>query len=221
MNGFHPTIATVAALIHRGKASEGVQTLETGAGVVAVNVVGDDIIMTQVAPQFGDTVPAEVLADVGGIAASDILAPPQIVSTGLPFCITLVKDRATLDAVRLDTEAFEAYCRHIGQASTDIMEPYWITREGATTAGDTYARLLLAPPSPPEDAFTGSATGAAASYLWAHGLIDSPSYTAEQGHGIGRPGQAQVEVLGSRDAITGVKVSGRGVVVMSGTAFLT
>ena len=101
-----------------------------------------------------------------------------------------------------------------------MMEPYWITLEGATAAGDTYARLLLAPPSPPEDPFTGSATGAAASYLWARELIASPHYVAEQGHGLGRPGQAQVEVLGAREAITGVKVGGKGVVLMSGTVFL-
>ena len=100
------------------------------------------------------------------------------------------------------------------------MEPYWITLEGATAAGDTFGRLLMRPPSPPEDPFTGSATGAAASYLWSRGLIDGPSYVAEQGHGMGRPGHATVEVLGPRDAITGVRVGGRGVVVMSGTAYL-
>ena len=59
-----------------------------------------------------------------------------------------------------------------------------------------------------------------AAYLWAHGLIERPDFVAQQGHGIGRPGQAQVRVLGPRDAISGVEVSGQGVVVMSGHAFL-
>lgn len=79
----------------------------------------------------------------------------------------------------------------------------------------------MAPPSPPEDPFTGSATGAAASYLWARGLLNGPSYVAEQGHGMGRPGQAQVNVLGPRDAITGVQVAGQGCVIMSGDVFLS
>ena len=216
----HPTIATVAALRHRGMIKDGSLTLETGAGVVAVEVARDQITMTQVAPDFGLVVPAEIVAPIGGITAQDIIAPPQIVSTGLPFCITVLRDLETVQALSFDPQAFAAYCAHVGLPSTDMMEPYWITLQGATEAGETFARLLLAPPSPAEDPFTGSATGAAASFLWSHGLIDTPAYTAEQGHGMDRPGQAQVEVLGPRDAITGVKVSGRGIIVMSGTAYL-
>ena len=97
------------------------------------------------------------------------------------------------------------------------MEPYLVTTQGATPEGDTFGRLLLAPPHPPEDPFTGSATGCAASYLWHHGLIERPTYTAQQGHWMGRPGQAEVEVLGPRDAIEGVRVSGTGVILMEGT----
>lgn len=216
----HPTIATVAALLHRGKIGEGPLTLETGAGLVAVDVADGLITMTQVAPQYGAEVPAEIVAAAGGIAQQDIVATPQMVSTGLPFCITVLKDRATLERVALTDDGFAAYQAHLGLAADDIMEPYWVTLEGATQAGDTFGRLLMRQPSPPEDPFTGSATGAAASYLWSRGLIDSPSYVAEQGHGMGRPGQAAVEVLGPPDAITGVRVGGRGVVVMSGTAYL-
>lgn len=216
----HPTIATVAALVHRGILGQGRVTLETGAGIVAVDVDAGMITMTQIAPEFGAVVPPEVVARVGGITPDAIVAPPQIVSTGLPFCITVLKDRATLEAVQFDPAGFAAYCSQLGLPSTDLMEPYWITLQGASARGDTYARLLLAPPSRSEDPFTGSATGAAAAYLWAKGLIENPVYVAEQGHGLGRPGQAQVEILGPRDAITGVKVAGRGVVVMSGKAYL-
>ncbi|MEP5728319.1 MAG: PhzF family phenazine biosynthesis protein [Sulfitobacter sp.] len=214
----HPTIATVAALLHRGKIGEGKLTLETGAGIVPVEVADGQITMRQIAPSFGQQVPVGLVASVGGITSADIIAPPQIVSTGLPFCITVVRDKSILEKLRFDTTAFDAYCRHLG-ADSDMMEPYWITLEGATEVGDTFARLLLAPPSPAEDAFTGSATGAAASYLWHHGLIKSPIYVAQQGHTMGRPGQAQVEVLGTADEITGVLVTGQGVVVMSGTAY--
>lgn len=216
----HPTIATVAALRHRGKIGDGALTLETGAGIVGVEIDGARITMTQIAPEFGAVVPAELVAAIGGLDPADILHPPQIVSTGLPFCITPVRDRATLARLHLDEAALGVYFDHLGISGTDMMEPYWITLEGATARGDTYARLLLAPPSPPEDPFTGSATGAAASYLWAHGLIERPGYVAEQGHGMGRPGMAEVEVLGSRDAISGVRVSGQGAVVMSGQVYL-
>ena len=216
----HPTIATVAALVHRGLVSGDTLSLEAGAGLVAVTVEGDVITMTQQVPSFGPRVPAELVAAVGGLDASDILGAPQVVSTGLPFCIAVVKDRTTLDALHLDPEALERFRGHLGDTTQTPMEPFWVTLGGATEGGDTYSRLLLAPPSPPEDPFTGSASGAMAAYLWAEGRLDGPKFIAEQGHGMGRPGRAQIEVLGPPDAITGVRVAGKGQIVMSGQVHL-
>jgi len=215
----HPTIATVAALRHRGLIGDGALRLETGAGIVEVEVRGAQIAMTQIAPVFGAEMPVELVADVGGLEPGDIIGQPQVVSTGLPFCITVLRSRAALEGLKLDPRALADYNAHLGQDS-DMMEPFWVTLDGATSAGDTYARLLLAPPSPAEDPFTGSATGAMSAYLWARGLIDSPRFVAEQGHLMGRPGRAEVEVLGPRDAITGVRVAGQGRVVMSGQVFM-
>ena len=59
-----------------------------------------------------------------------------------------------------------------------------------------------------------------AAYLWHHGLIGQPSFVAEQGHWLGRPGRAEVEVLGPPEAITGVRVAGTGVVLMRGQLLL-
>ena len=99
---------------------------------------------------------------------------------------------------------------------TDVMAPFLVTLSGAASAGDTYARLLLTPPMPAEDPFTGSATGVMASYIWAKGLIKKPSFIAEQGHCFGRPGQAMVTVLGPPQAISGVRIAGQAHVTMSG-----
>ena len=73
------------------------------------------------------------------------------------------------------------------------------------------------PPFPPEDPFTGSATGCMAAYLFSQGWIGR-RFIAEQGHGLGRPGRAEVEVLGPPDDIEAVKVGGAGVVAMWGEA---
>lgn len=219
----HPTIATVASLVHRGLVQGDRLTLDTGAGTVPVTVSRSDglrVSMTQVAPKFGMLVDPALVARVVGLSTDDILAPPQISSTGLPFCITLVRDRETLMRAKLDTDALRDMAKVTGAPSEDLMEPYLITLEGATTRGDTFARLLLTPPSPAEDPFTGSATGAAAAWLWHHGLIDNPRYVAQQGHGLGRPGSAEVEVFGPPEAITGVRVSGQAHVLMSGTLHL-
>ena len=212
----HPTIATVAAMRRRGLIGDGPLVLETLAGLVPVEVNGSDIKMTQIAPEFGPIVPATIVAAVGGLSEDDIAYPPQVVSTGLPFCITVLKSRDALHRATLDLQALEAHADFLGQPSMDVMEPFWVVLEGATDLGDTFARLLMAPPSPSEDPFTGSATGAMAAYLWHHQLMNEPAFIAEQGHGMGRAGHAKVNVLGPHDAITGVEVSGQGFVLMSG-----
>ncbi len=220
----HPTIATVAALLSRERIATNTFTLETGAGLVPIEIKqasgGPLITMTQVAPEFGRVLPREVIAKVGGLDPDDIIADPQIVSTGLPFAITVLRDHDALRRAKLNVPMLADIAAELGYAGTDMLEPYWVTLEGATMQGDTFGRLLLAPPSPPEDPFTGSATGAVASYLWKNGLIERPDYIAEQGHWMGRPGQAKVEVLGPRDAITGVCVAGQGHVLMSGRLHL-
>lgn len=215
----HPTIATVASLLQRGLVTGDHCTLETGAGVIDIEIRDGWIGMTQVAPSFGPEIPAEDVAAAYGLSADDIAAPPQMVSTGLPFCITVLTDALALERAVLDPEKL-AQLQPIMAPDGAFTEPYLIVREGASPEGDTFARLLLPPPMPPEDPFTGSATGAAAAYLWARGLIAQPAYIAEQGHGLGRPGQARVEVLGPPDAISGVKVAGRAHVLMSGDLIL-
>jgi len=216
----HPTLATVAALKDRGLIKGSSVTLETGAGIVPVQVNGDLIEMTQVAPQFGERPDPALVAAAVSLPVEAIVGAPQKVSTGLPFCITVLKDRAALDAARLDVEALARLTASLGAVGTDMMEPFLVTLEGASAAGDTYSRLLMAPPSPPEDPFTGSATGAMAAYLWKHELMSKDSFVAEQGHGMNRSGHARVTRVGPADAPTGVRVAGQGFVLMRGAVDL-
>jgi predicted PhzF superfamily epimerase YddE/YHI9 len=59
-----------------------------------------------------------------------------------------------------------------------------------------------------------------AAYAWHYGLIDTPTFIAEQGHWLDRPGQAWVEVIGPRNNITAVKVGGQAVTVLRGDLLL-
>ena len=216
----HPTIATVQALRTRGLISGDALTLETGAGIVPIRLNGDEIEMTQVAPEFGTQVPADLVAAAISLPVEAIISPPQLVSTGLPFCITVLRDHDALRAAQLELNALRKVAETAGYSGTDMAEPFLVTLQGATGAGDTFSRLLMAPPSPPEDPFTGSATGAMAAYLWRHGLMPKDSFVAEQGHDMGRPGRATVARVGPVDAMTGVKVAGQGFVLMRGQADL-
>ncbi|OIQ32251.1 MAG: phenazine biosynthesis protein PhzF [Alphaproteobacteria bacterium MedPE-SWcel] len=216
----HPTIATVAAMRDRGMIAGDQITLETGAGIVPVDLEGNRIVMQQVAPEFGPMPPADLVARAISLPPDAIVAPPQLVSTGLPFCITVLRDHAALKSARLEGAAMADLGHALGSDGSDMMEPFLVTLQGMSATGDTFSRLLLMPPSPPEDAFTGSATGAMAAYLWRHGLMPKTSFTAEQGHLMGRPGQAEVSRVGPADAIAGVRVGGKGYVMMRGTVDL-
>lgn len=213
----HPTIASVHSALARGRITGPRLTLETGAGIVAIEVSDDGwITMTQNPPVFGQVVPAQRVAETVGLNDDDILGQPQVVSTGLPFVVTIVRDHAALRRAKVDIAKLKAFQEDVTLEGAPVMEPYLVSLAGATNEGDTFSRLLLLPPSPSEDPFTGSATGCAAAYLWRHELIEMPKYLAQQGHDMGRPGLARVQVLGARDAITGVRVSGQGRTVMSG-----
>lgn len=216
----HPTLATAAALRARGLVADGQVSLETDAGVIPVEIDGDHIAMVQNRPDFGAKVEPELVAAVVGLSPDDIVGVPQIVSTGLPFCITEIRNADALANATLSPKALSDYALSLGHAATDVMEPYLITTTGAPDGSDTFARLLLAPPSPSEDAFTGSATGAAAAYLWSQGRLDKTEYVAAQGDNMGRPGRATVGLIGTRDRIDGVRVAGSGHVLMSGELYL-
>ena len=215
----HPTVATVASLIDRGlvRLSDGCAsfTLEVGAGVMAIEVVDGLITMTQRAPEFIRVYEPGEIAAIYGLGEADVVGRPQVVSTGTPFCVTVLASKEALGRAVLNHDLLTAWQDANGHAQARTMEPYLVTL-GGLAGGDTFSRLLLPPPMPAEDPFTGSATGTMGAYLWAHGLIDAPRFTAEQGHWMDRPGQAVVEVLGPRDDISGVKVGGRAKILMRG-----
>ena len=220
----HPTVATVASLLERGLVSlengKASFTLEVGAGVMPITVDATGahavITMTQAKPVFGPTFDPDQIADIYGLSGDDIIGLPQSVSTGTPFCITILKDKAALRSAQMDYQKLEAFRASSGVTRADLMEPFLVTLGGETAQGDVFSRLLLAPPSLPEDPFTGSATGCMAAYLWHHDLIENPQFVAEQGHWLGRPGRADVRVIGPRDDISGVAVGGSAKIVMQG-----
>jgi len=218
----HPTIATVASLVSRGMVGlvdgRAEFTLEVGAGVLPITVQtlpdgGILITMTQLKPVFTNQHDPAKIAAIYGLQANDIAGIPQTVSTGTPFCIVVLKDKPALKRAVLNADMLADYTA--GDRG-DFEEPFLVTLGGETADGHVYSRLLLPPPMPAEDPFTGSATGCMAAYIWANGLIETPVFVAEQGHWMGRPGRASVEVLGPRHDVGGVRVGGRGYVLMSG-----
>lgn len=218
----HPTIATVFALFESGRLEfDGALTrisLELKVGPIDVEVHArggraERIVMSQMRPEFLRRYEARDLMPVFGLSADDAMPEisPQTVSTGTPQLMVPVRSHDALRRLRVDADAYTEL-----QADGDFFSPHVFALGGASEAGATFARHVGALPGGAEDPFTGSATGGMAAYLWHYGLIDSPTFVAEQGHWMGRPGKAFVEVVGARDAIETVKVGGEAVTVVRG-----
>lgn len=222
----HPTIATVFALIETGllvlKSDHTTITLELRVGPIRVDIESSQgkakrIIMSQKKPQFLATYdPAQVLP-IFGLPSEDALpnVPIQTVSTGTPQLMIPLRNLAALRRAQLDISAYNEF-----RARADFFSPHLFCLSGVTEAGRTFARHFGTPPDTLEDPFTGSATGGMAAYLWHHGLIEHPKFIAEQGHWMNRPGQAIVEIVGPRDDIETVKISGSAVTVLRGELVL-
>ncbi len=223
----HPTIATAFALVSTGRLElrdEEITTfsLELPVGPIRVDVRRApngggfaEAIMWQKRPVFGAVLDAADVLPVFGLNADDVHpgAPAQIVSTGTPQLMILLRDLDAVRRMQIDFHAYGALRERTGNA---FFSAHQFCLGGATSRGQTFARHFTAPPGPFEDPFTGSATGGMGAYLWHHGLIDQPRFIAEQGHWMQRPGWGSVEVVGPRDAIETVKVGGSAVAVMRG-----
>jgi trans-2,3-dihydro-3-hydroxyanthranilate isomerase len=217
----HPTIATIYALIDSGRLkldSDYLRlplVLRDGPVDVEVFTNGNKverILMSQRKPQFLATYrPADVLPAFG-LDESDLLPNTviQTVSTGTPQLMVVIKDLDSLRKAALNIERYAAL-----RNASDFFSPHLLCLQGVER-GATFARDFGLPPDTLEDPFTGSATGGMAAFLWHYGLIDSPTFIAEQGHWMDRPGDAYVEVIGPREDIQTVKVGGAAVTVLRG-----
>jgi trans-2,3-dihydro-3-hydroxyanthranilate isomerase len=222
----HPTIATSFALVETGRlALTGNRTefsLELPVGPIPVEIFAtqgtvERIVMSQKKPEFLETYDPAHVMPLFGLPPDAALpgCPIQTVSTGTPQLMIPVRN---LDALRQAQPDIAAYVDF--RASADFFSPHLFCLSGLTKTGQTFARHFGTPPDTLEDPFTGSATGGMAAYLWHHNLIEKPQFIAEQGHWMNRPGQATVEIIGSRDDIATVKVGGSAVTIIRGELFL-
>jgi len=222
----HPTIATCCALVDSGRLKLhdfGISiSLELLVGPIEVQIFSNDgniqrIVMSQKKPEFGSIHDPDVVMPIFGLSKGDLLPghPIQTVSTGTPQLMIPIRDQEALRRIQVNLTTYKEYRHRSG-----FFSPHLFCLEGITKQGQTFARHPGVPPDVSEDPFTGSATGGMAAYLWHYGLIDVPNFIAEQGHWMERPGQAYVEIIGSRKDIETVKVGGKAITVMSGELFL-
>lgn len=217
----HPTIATIYALIDSRRLKLDGDYLKLPLvlrdGPIDVEVFAKDrkverIVMSQRKPQFLSIYRPSDILPAFSLDESDLLPNTviQTVSTGTPQLMITLKSHDSLRKATLNLEKYAAL-----RNASDFFSPHLFCVQGIEH-GATFARHFGVPPDVMEDPFTGSATGGMAAYLWHYGLIDSPTFIAEQGHWMSRPGEGYVEVIGSREDIQTVKVGGGAVTVLQG-----
>ncbi|MEM7376553.1 MAG: PhzF family phenazine biosynthesis protein [Pseudomonadota bacterium] len=210
----HATVATYALLHRLGRVRAGAFRQELQAGELGVAVADDGLVsMEQTLPVFGDTFSPEHVAPVLGCGVEDLLGadwPVQVVSTGLPDVLVPVRSPEALAQLKPD---FEAMARFNTRSQTVGFHVFSID----TSRARSFARCRNFAPrfGIPEEAATGSASGALACYLHRYGEA-ACTWVFEQGHALGRPSQIQACVDVERGAVSRVTVSG-----YAGSAVLT
>lgn len=216
----HPTIATIHAAIEQGlipRTQKSIQ-LELNDGPITVETVNQGgktfIRMFQRKPVFGEIHDPHEVLPLFGLEPRDLKSGCviQTVSTGTPQLMIPVGSLESLKKVDIKPLEYKTY-----RDRQDFFSPHLFCTEGISPDAQTFARHPGAPPDTSEDAFTGSATGGMAAYLWKYQLISKPVFIAEQGHWMGRPGRAWVEVAGPSQAIESVSVAGTAVTVIKGS----
>ncbi len=190
----HPTLGTASVL--RITAPE---TVEGDLVVLALNVgpvpvrfepgsghtTGLFGEMTQRDPEFGAELDAEVVARLTGLAADDLdpALPPQVVSTGTPFAIVVLRSQAALGRLKVDQEEATAWLRERGARWFYVLAPDHDKGQCGTNCYRARMQFYGG-----EDPATGSAAGCAIAYLVARGAVPSGIRVhVRQGVEIGRP----------------------------------
>ena len=177
-----------------------------------------EIALTSLPPVFDAPIePALVLPSLG--LAPDRTAngaPVQVVSTGTRQLLICLQTIGDVTAVQLSIGALAALRQAHDFASLRVF-----CLGGYTPIGDCFGRHFFAGrDGVNEDPFTGSSAGSMGAYLWHHGLFAGERIIAEQGHCLGRPGQATLEPVGERSVLEGVRVRGGVSALIRGTLSL-
>lgn len=198
----HATIALFGLMHELKMVEEGVYSLETMNEIIKVYVQDNSILMEQVLPTFGTSVPTSEIASSLNILDSDILDSEvcQSVSTGLLDIIVPIKDLETLKNISPNFEAI-----HKVSDKYDVVGYHLFAVED----GQYYTRNFAPRYAINEESATGSSSGALAAYLVKRKILPLNSkITFKQGYFMNSPSDINVEVIG-QDNIEKVLVGGR------------
>lgn len=215
----HPTVGTACLLGMLGRAGARVVLGETvGPIPVEVRMEADGpsfaLFTAARVPERGPAAPApEVVARLLSLDEAELGGSlgTAFVSSGVPFLVVSVRDRAALGRAHLDALAWQ---RHLADAWGPHV--FVVTDDGGEA--DVRARMFAPAMGIPEDPATGAAATALAGLLAARdGAGDGTlRWIVEQGVEMGRPSRIHVEADLRGGSLIAVRVGGFAVPVSEG-----
>jgi len=208
----HPTLGTAYVIrreVLRAPVEQVTLNLKVGQIPVTFGQAGEpDVLwMRQNPPAFGPTVAPGEMADLLGLAPSQIDArfPVQEVSTGLWFVIVPLVDLNALKQARLARDSYFAFIANRQAKAVLVVcpEPY---DEG----NDLSVRVFVPYYGIEEDPATGSGNGCLAAWLVRHRYLGRRDIDVrvQQGHEVGRPSLIRLRA-NEEDGTIAVHVGGR------------
>jgi trans-2,3-dihydro-3-hydroxyanthranilate isomerase len=207
----HPSLGTAVAVAEARGESEASYVQQTGAGRQPIDVRNEGDVwrasMVQEPATFGPEVQAAHVMAAAGLVPGDAHREhaPQVVSTGLPTLVALVRSGDAIPRAAPDLDLVRSLLAGCGAKSL-----YVAWHDGDSSAR---ARMFSSLVMEGEDAATGSAAGPLCAYLHHHSLASRVEIS--QGVEMQRPSVLTTEVVGDR-----VRVSGGVVVVIRGEVVL-
>lgn len=204
----HATIATFFLLANKGIIQTGEYTQETKAGILKVECRNDNVIyMNQCNPEFYEILDKKEIADTLNIDEDDIMdqLPIQIVSTGLKDILIPIKSLKTLHNIKPDFHKISCFSE-----KQDVVGYHLFTLETLNNS-TAHCRNFAPLYDIPEEAATGTSTGALSCYLYKYGLIsqgNTENLVFEQGYSMNKPSQILSSLITHDKEIKEVKVGG-------------
>ena len=226
----HPNIGTAFVLATTGSLGAIDDflsiTFEERAGLVPITIRkrADNALWCELAAperlSLGKTVSAQTVATVLSLPTDEIVTRthlPQVASVGMPFLFVEVRDRATLERVRMKRDKLETLAT---DGVPTLIHVYTKSDEKKATAVtfDIRARMFAPLFGVPEDPATGGANCALAGLLSSY--TDRPrgmfNWRIAQGVELGRPSVLEARAEKRAGVVTATWIGGACVLVSEG-----
>jgi trans-2,3-dihydro-3-hydroxyanthranilate isomerase len=219
----HPTVGAAIVLAETGVLPLGPGAtrivFEEGVGPVPVTIERDErglfvaeLTAAQAPERLDGAAPADAIAEALSLSPADFAGDAEVWSCGVPFTVVPLRDRATMERIRLDARVFTD--RLAGSASPDV---YVVCRDPETPGADLRVRMFAPLLGVAEDPATGSAAASVAGWL-GRGLADGEhTWQLEQGIEMGRASFLRVTAKVEAGRTVEARVAGNAVVICRGT----